>query len=200
MLAAQVHKSVLKKIFLWKNIFLKSAGKMSIFLKVQGKCLYYPSGNLKIVFDRPAGFLCLKNHVLNSWCRLSVCSEKSVKYKIKHTVLQCVYPHPQGFVNTSPPQMYRDKTLLCCLQDGDERRGSWSERVPSLPSYPSTDRFILKKHSGGYYADMPALAEMDDQVNYLIIRVMEESRIELFWIVYFKHRRKKLRRRQIFRI
>ena len=43
-----------------KYFFLKSAGKMPISLKVQGKCLYYPSGDLKIVYGRPAGFFVTK--------------------------------------------------------------------------------------------------------------------------------------------
>ena len=33
---------------------------MPISLKVQGKCLYYPSGDLKIVYGRPAGFFVTK--------------------------------------------------------------------------------------------------------------------------------------------
>ena len=95
MLAAQMHKPLLKKYFCEKNIFLKSAGKMPISLKVQGKCLYYPSGDLKIVFGRPDEEGSLDMPVVSVF-------RKKCQMKMNHTVLQCLYHYPPGFVNTSP--------------------------------------------------------------------------------------------------
>ena len=139
MLAAQMHKPLLKKIFLWKNIFLKSAGKMPISLKVQGKCLYYPSGELKNRFWSPwrrrftrhARYQCVQKKMSNeneSHC-FAVFISLSTGICEHITCLKCVD---------------KNTDVLSAGRRRRQRRGSWSERVPSLPSYPSTDRFILK--------------------------------------------------------